>query len=80
MKSYYLIVVTLDAQYQNISKEKCTIKASKRSSPPQQNPATPMADAPLVLKAAITGLASSYPLSYKYINFIKLNVVQQKAM
>ena len=31
--------------------------------PPQQKPAAPMAETPLLFRAVITGLASSYPLS-----------------
>ena len=31
--------------------------------PPQQKPAAPMAETPLLLRAAITALASSFPLS-----------------
>ena len=40
--------------------------------PPQQKPPAPMAETPLLFKAAITALASSYPLSYKE-NLFKLS-------
>lgn len=33
--------------------------------PPQQKPAAPIAEIPLLFKSAITDFASLYPLSYK---------------
>lgn len=50
--------------------KKCIKKESKSRSPPQQKPAAPTADTPFFFKAAITGLASSYPLSYKEISLL----------
>lgn len=51
-------LIILDSQNQNILKRKVK-EESDRSSPPQQKPAAPMADTPLLFKAAITDLAST---------------------
>ena len=45
---------------------------SKEISPPQQNPAAPIADTPLLSRAATTCLASSNPLSYQKLTKIIL--------
>ena len=37
----------------------------KDALPPQQNPATPIVETPLLFRAAITAIASSHPLSFK---------------
>ena len=39
---------------------------SESHSPPQQKPATPTAEKPLLFKASITGFAASKPSSYKF--------------
>ena len=49
-------------------KESLTLKKKEKMKasdclPPQQKPAAPIAEAPLLLRAAITTLASSYPFS-----------------
>lgn len=48
----------------NETKEQRSLQKKRRSSPPQQKPAAPIAETPLLFKASITGFASSNPFSY----------------
>lgn len=56
----------------NLQKMRKLFKKMKKKKilPPQQKPAAPIADTPLLLRASMTGFVSSKPLSYKKSNRI----------